>query len=184
MSPVKTSTKEINMDREIIQKYIEEYGKDIYSFCVYLTRSSEKADDLYQDTFLIAMEKGSIDEDQNPKAYLITIAANLWKNQKKKYAVRKQKANIIYFHDENLEQLDDGSESVEEKLVKEDEIQMVRNLVDKLPDKYRMVILMFYMEEMSLNEISDALKIPVGTVKSRLHQAKTRLKERMISYEE
>lgn len=33
------------MDREIVQKYIEEYGKDIYSFCVYLTRSSEKADD-------------------------------------------------------------------------------------------------------------------------------------------
>jgi len=46
-----------------------------------------------------------------------------------------------------------------------------------------MVILMFYMEEMSLNEISDALGIPVGTVKSRLHQAKSRLKERMISYE-
>ena len=61
---------------------------------------------------------------------------------------------------------------------------MVRNLVDKLPDKYRMVILMFYMEEMSLNEISDALKIPEGTVKSRLHQAKSRLKERMINYEE
>ncbi len=80
----------------------------LYSFCVYPARSSEKADDLCQDTFLIAMEKGSIYEDQNPKAYLITIAANLCKNQKNKYAVRKQKANIIYFHDENLEQLDDS----------------------------------------------------------------------------
>ena len=40
------------------------------------------------------------------------------------------------------------------------------------------------MEEMSLNEISDALKIPLGSVNSRLHQAKARLKERMIGYEE
>lgn len=171
------------MNHDLIKKYIENYGKEIYSFCVYLTRSSEKADDLYQDTFLVAMEKGEMDEDQNPKAYLITIATNLWRNQKKKYVVRKKKANIIYFQDENLEQLDDGSESMEDQMVKDDEIRAIRSLVNKLPDKLRIVILMYYMEEMSLVEISEALNIPIGTVKSRLHQAKTRLKERMIKYE-
>ena len=168
----------------MIKRLIEDYGKEIYSFCVYLTRSREKADDLYQDTFLVAMEKESIDENNNPKAYLITIATNLWRNQKKKYAIRKQKANVVYLNDENLERLDVDKESIEEKLVREDEVLLVRELVNKLPDKQRIAILMFYMEEMKLDEIAKALKIPLGTVKSRLNQAKSKLKERMNKYEE
>ena len=171
------------MDQDLMKKYIEDYGKDIYSFCVYLTGSRDKADDLYQQTFLTAIEKGSLDDTQNPKAYLIAIAVNLWKNQKKKYAVRNKKANIIYLETDNPEQLADGSESVEEQLIREEEKRLVRKLVDNLPDKLRIVILMFYMEEMSLLEISKALHIPVGTVKSRMHQAKSRLKERMSTYE-
>lgn len=171
------------MDQDLMKKYIVDYGKDIYSFCVYLTGGKDKADDLYQQTFLTAIEKGNLDETQNPKAYLITIAVNLWKNQKKKYAVRNKKANIIYLETDNPEQLADGSESVEEQLIREEEKRLVRKLVDSLPDKLRIVILMFYMEDMSLSEISKALHIPVGTVKSRIHQAKSRLKERMSKYE-
>ena len=84
---------------------------------------------------------------------------------------------------DNPEQLADGSESVEDQLIREEEIRLVRRLVDNLPDKLRIVILMFYMEDMSLAEIAEALHIPVGTVKSRIHQAKSRLKERMSKYE-
>ena len=84
---------------------------------------------------------------------------------------------------DNPEQLADGSESVEEQLIREEEKRLVRKLVDSLPDKLRIVILLFYMEDMSLLEISKALHIPLGTVKSRIHQAKSRLKERMSKYE-
>ena len=171
------------MNQNLMKKYIVDYGKDIYSFCVYLTGSRDKADDLYQQTFLTAIEKGNLDDTQNPKAYLIAITVNLWKNQKKKYAVRNKKANIIYFETDNPEQLADGSESVEEQLIREEEKRLVRNLVNNLPEKLRIVILMFYMEDMSLLEISKVLHIPVGTVKSRIHQAKSRLKERMSKYE-
>lgn len=171
------------MNQNLMKKYIVDYGKDIYSFCVYLTGSRDKADDLYQQTFLTAIEKGNLDDTQNPKAYLIAITVNLWKNQKKKYAVRNKKANIIYFETDNPEQLADGSESVEEQLIREEEKRLVRNLVNNLPEKLRIVILMFYMEDMSISEIAEALHIPVGTVKSRIHQAKSRLKERMSKYE-
>ena len=171
------------MDQDLMKKYIVDYGKDVYSFCVYLTGSRDKADDLYQQTFLTAIEKGNLDDSQNPKSYLIAIAVNLWKNQKKKYAVRNKKASIIYLEADNPEQLADGSESVEEQLIREEEKRLVRKLVDSLPNKLRIVILMFYMEDMSLLEISKVLHIPVGTVKSRIHQAKSRLKERMSKYE-
>ncbi len=171
------------MNSNSIEKYIEDYGKDVYSFCVYLTRNKEIADDLYQQTFLVAIEKDEIDGERSPKSYLISIAANLWNNHKRKYVWRKKKANIIYFQDENLEQLPEAGETVEEKIVKEDEIAVIRKLVNELPDKMRIVVLMFYMESMTVNEIASALKVPSGTVKSRLHEAKGRLKERMIDYE-
>ena len=64
------------MNQNLIKKYIVDYGKDIYSFCVYLTGSRDKADDLYQQTFLTAIEKGNLDDTQNPKAYLIAITVN------------------------------------------------------------------------------------------------------------
>ncbi len=171
------------MNSKKMEEYIEEYGKDVYSFCVYLTRSRQDADDLYQQTFLVAFEKNEIDETLKPVSYLLSIAANLWNNQKRKYLWRKKKANIIYFQEENLEQIAEDAQTVEEAMIKRDERELVRKLVDELPDKMRVVVLMHYMENMSMEEIAKALGIPAGTVKSRLHQAKARLKERMVGYE-
>lgn len=171
------------MNSVMLEKYINEYGKELYSFCVYLTRSRQYADDLYQDTFLVAIEKNELDEDRNPKSYLISIAVNLWNNQKRKYMWRNKKATIVYYQEENLEQLADNKETAEEQFIKKDEAETVRKLVDGLPDKMRMVILMYYMQDMSVEEIARALKIPAGTVKSRMHQAKARLKEGMVEYE-
>ncbi len=160
------------MNSKKMEEYIEEYGKDVYSFCVYLTRSRQDADDLYQQTFLVAFEKDEIDEAKKPVSYLLSIAANLWNNQKRKTMWRKKKANIIYFQEENLEQFAEDAETVEEALIRRTEREVVRREVDKLPDKMRVVILMYYMEQLSIDEIAKALGIPAGTVKSRLHQEK------------
>lgn len=164
--------------------YIEEYGKAVYSFCIYLTRNREDADDLYQQTFLTAIEKNEIDEDNNPRSYLISIAANIWKNRQRKEMWRRQKAEIVYFDDEdNNDEPVDGRGSAEDLAVKSEEISALRRYVLKLPYKLKVVVLMFYMEDMSMAEIAGALKIPVGTVKSRLNKAKKQLKEWMADYE-
>lgn len=167
------------MNREQIEKYIKEYGKDVYSFCTYLTRNREDADDLYQQTFLVAIQKEELDDDKNPKAYLVSIAANIWNNHKRKYLWRKKKADIIYWQSEDMMNIADDEPSTLDTIVKMDEKEMVRKLVDKLPEKMKIVILMHYMENMSVDEIAKALKIPTGTVKSRMHQAKSRLRERL-----
>lgn len=138
---------------------------------------------MYQQTFLVAVEKNEIDDSRNPRSYFISIAVNIWNNHKRKYLWRKKKANIIYLQDENLEQFTEGMETVEEQILIRDEMETVRKLVDDLPDKMRIVILMYYMENMSVDEIAEVLKIPSGTVKSRMHQAKNRLKERLMNDE-
>lgn len=171
------------MNSEKLEEYIKEYGKDVYSFCVYLTGNRQDADDLYQQTFLVAFEKNEIDETLKPVSYLLSIAANLRNNQKRKSLWRKKKANIIYFQEENLEQIAEDAETVEEELIRREESEIIRNEVDGLPDKMKVVVLMFYMQQLTIDEIAKALDIPAGTVKSRLHQAKARLKERMAGYE-
>ena len=69
--------------------------------------------------------------------------------------------------------------SVEDASIKNEKLQEVRRAVQSLPDKYRIVTLMFYMEELSMEEIGEALSIPVGTVKSRLHKAKRMLQNKL-----
>ena len=162
-----------------IEQIINEYGRQIYSFCVYITGDRDAADDLYQQTFLVVIEKDEIDADRNPKSYLLSVAVNLWNNQKRKYVWRRKKAAVVYYDDSDLEQLQDGTPSVEESVEHREEIERIRQTVQTLPDKLRIVILMHFMEELSVEEIAGILGIPAGTVKSRIHKAKRVLKERL-----
>ena len=167
------------MDSVIFEKYIELYGRDVYSFCLYMTRNKEDAEDLYQQTFLVAFEKNEINEGGNPKSYFITIASNIWNNVKRKRARRELNAGTAYLDDEEVELLADTGDSVEDEVISKDEKDKLRRLVSALPDKYRSVILMYYMEEMSVYDIASALRIPAGTVKSRMNKARKILKEKM-----
>ena len=67
-----------------LEQCISCYGKDIYSFCLHLTCDRQRADELYQDTFLKATEQYSkIRMDDNPKSYFLSIALRIWKNEKR-----------------------------------------------------------------------------------------------------
>ena len=167
------------MESNNIERYIQEYGKSVYSFCMYITKNKYDAEDIYQQTFLIAFQKNEIDSEKNPKSYLITIAANVWNNVIRKKTWRKEKADIVPIIEEELNNIPDSNKSPEERVVQSEEETQIRKLVVSLPDKLRAVILMYYMEDMSINEIAAALGIPAGTVKSRMNKAKKMLKEKM-----
>lgn len=182
-NPIMTSNMGRDMHSDIFEKYIETYGTDIYSFCVYLTKNKNDAEDLFQQTFLTAVEKDEIEEVENPKSYFISIAVNLWNNQKRKFLWRKKKADIVCFQGGNLEQLADYEKTVEEQVLRQEEIETVRKCIMGLPDKMRIVILLYYRENLTIDEIALLLKIPSGTVKSRMHQAKNKIRERLIKDE-
>lgn len=167
-----------------LEQLIAEYGGDIYSFCCCLTGSRQEADDLYQETFLRAVEKKNIlDAAGNPKSYLLSVAARLWKNQRRKAAWRKRIADV---EPAGMEQAGNAVEGIEEnsperQLVREEARMAVRNAVDMLPDKMKVTVLLYYMEERSVEQIADILGIPRGTVKSRLHQAR-KILEKELEY--
>lgn len=165
-----------------LEQCIAEYGADIYSFCCYLTGSRQEADDLYQETFLRAVEKQKVlDAEENPKSYLLSIAVLLWKNQRRKAAWRKRIADIQQagYAEAETHLQENGDDSPESRMMKKEMQKEVRNAVDRLPDKMKVTVLLFYMEERSVEQIAGILHIPRGTVKSRLHQARRILKREL-----
>jgi len=161
-----------------LEKCIELYGKDIFAFCRQLTYSRQEAEELYQDTFLKAMELlYKIKLEDNPKSYLLSITLRLWKNSKRKYARRRQIAGMESL--ENERDLEKGGYSLEEEVLSKEREREVRVAVGQLEDKYRMPVYLYYMEGLTVPEIAGILKIPKGTVKSRLYQARKLLRKEL-----
>jgi len=170
-----------NMD---IDSLLMLYGKDVYGFCLRLAENKENADDLYQDTFLKALElTNRIDKSKNPKCFLVSIAVGLWKNKRRKYARRKRIAPEVELNDEiggSIPCAD--TPTPEEIVISRERCELIRNEANKLSDRLRIPLYMYYTAGMSVEDIASALKIPQGTVKSRLCKARKILKNVLEGY--
>lgn len=161
------------MNQEELEAYIQTYGKDLYSFCCSMTHNRQEADDLYQDTFLKLYEiKDDVVIEKNPKSFLMSLSVNLYRNYKRKLSIRQKIVGIGLSLEENAVDIPSGEKMTEERIVEQEVCRIVRQTVKKLPDKYKLPILLFYMEDLAVTDISQILELPEGTVKSRIHRAK------------
>lgn len=168
------------MKQEELENYICTYGKDLYSFCCCVTRNRQEADDLYQDTFLKLYElSDSLVILTNPKSYLMGVALNLYRNYKRKLSVRQRITGGRVSVDEIAESLPLEGQGTEELILSREECHVVRKAVAKLSDKYRLPILLYYMEEFSQAEIAAMLQLSESAVKTRIHRAKQLLREEL-----
>ena len=166
-----TETAEINQisTRYTFTELVDKYGDSIYRFCRSLTYSKEDADDLFQETFLKILEQpDKINNSGNPRSFLFSTALYIWKSWKRRYARRNRLAPV--------ESLDNnaniGVNTTEEDYIALEEIKTTQKLVAALPEKFRIPVILYYTAEMSVSDIAAALKIPEGTVKSRLFTAR------------
>lgn len=170
------------MNYSEFEQTVQMYGKDILRFCRMKTGNIEEGDELYQDTMLKLLEKiEGLDSQQNIKGYAISVSILLWKNKKRKFA-RRFRALPMESLEELQEQgvgINEEGRSLEEDVLHKKEIEMVQNLIRKLPEKYSMPLYMFYSANMQINEIAQVLKIPEGTVKSRMRKGKQILKKEL-----
>jgi len=151
---------------------VDIYSEPIWRFCRSLTYSKEDAEDLFQETFLKAFEQlQKVNTSDNPKNFLFSTALYIWKSRKRKYARRNRLAPTQSLDDEITRDTHSDTNTEDSILAKED-TRIVRGLVDALPDKFKIPIVLYYTVEMSITDIGTSLKLPVGTVKSRLYKAR------------
>jgi len=169
------------MNRMELENCMERYGNDLLSFCRYLTKNKEEAEDLCQDTFVKGYELSErIGSGVQTKQFFLSIAVRLWKNRKRQYAWRRRIIEERVIPEAVFEM--DAAESEgtpEQEAILEETRAVIRECVDSLPEKMRLTVLLYYMEELKEKEIAEVLGLPEGTVKSRLHRAKTMLSEKL-----
>ena len=160
--------KESHVTKQKCDEFVLAHGRDILWFCRMTAGNAHEGDELYQDTMLTLLEHlDRLDEKNNSKSYALSVAIRLWKNRRRKFAWRMRIA------------------PPEVQVLQEETIHEVQKLVQQLPEKYRLVVYLYYSADMKLTEIAECLHLSVNTVKTRLRKAKSLLKEKLevIGYE-
>lgn len=165
------------MNADEVDKLIDKYGTDIYQFCVKLCGNKPDTEDLYQQTFLRAMEIDiSIKWDENPKSFLFSITNGIWKNNISKQSRRDRIAPSIAI-DECSENLLADAEDIEKGVITKIQNKELRDVIQLLPEKFRVPIILYYSFETPLDEIAKITSVPKGTIKSRLHKGRNLIKK-------
>jgi RNA polymerase sigma-70 factor (ECF subfamily) len=162
-----------------LEKCINEFGTEIYRFCMKLCADKANADDLYQQTFLKALESSmELDWEQNPKALFFSFAYNLWKSEQRKNARRSALVPCVSFDDADEVLLRSG-ENIEENIFRQELIRETKKIIAGLPEKIRTPLTLYYLFEQPVDEIAREIKKPPGTIKSRLFKGRSLIKKRL-----
>ena len=155
----------------MIDQYIRQYGKRLYGLCLTLCTNSFDADDLYQDTWLKAVKNISqYDESREFEPWLTRICVNTYRNR-----LRRIVKSPIFDAFLNGEGKTAAMESV--AAPEAEDYSQLHEAIDRLPEKLRVTVILFYFRDMDIEQTAHALNIPPGTVKSRLSKARKLLKE-------
>jgi len=160
-----------NGTRENFKKYLLPHSEVMYRVAFRLCKNSQGAEDLVQETYYLALKKfHQLKDPERSKYWLFAILRNVFlKDIEKNKDVVEVEFDLVCHSLRNNTHLE--SEFLENELKK-----TVRSALDKLDPKLREPIRLFYFEGHSYQDISRFLKIPIGTVMSRIARAKVHLK--------
>lgn len=168
-------------NEDAFEELYQRFHKLAYFFANKVCKNEADAKDAVQDSFVeIHRSIHTLKENAYFKAWMYKIVVS-----KCKKIFRKNKYVTNDFENEIMvnELKEDRMEYIPEASMHFHSDQDILNcFIDRLPSAQRSMIVLFYLEQMSINEISEILELPVGTVKSRLSYARTYLKKELTSY--
>jgi RNA polymerase sigma-70 factor, ECF subfamily len=169
-------------DQSAYGEIVEIYKDKVFQLCYRILGNRHEAEDMAQEAFIRAyVNISSFNIDLKFSTWLYRIATNLCIDR-----IRKKKPD--YYLDAEVSGTDGltmYSQVASDTVLPEDEVESlelqetIQREITKLPEKYRSVIVLKYIEELSLNEISEILDIPLGTVKTRIHRGREALRHQL-----
>ena len=171
-------------DRANFERDALAHAHRLYSAALRMTRNPADAEDLVQETFLKAYRGyDKFTEGTNLKAWLYRILTNTFinryrKQQRRPHEVELDEVEHLYMY-RRLAPAETRrvSRSAEDEVFEALEGADVRRAIDKLPEPYRMPVLLAGLEGFSYKETAAMLDIPIGTVMSRLHRGRKALQK-------
>lgn len=169
-------------DQNAYAEIIEIYKDKVFQLAYRMLGNRHEAEDISQEAFIRAyVNIHSYNINLKFSTWLYRIATNLCIDR-----IRKKKPD--YYLDAEIagtegltmySQIPDQSPLPDEDIESLELQDTIQREISKLPDKYRSVIVLKYIEELSLNEISDILDLPLGTVKTRIHRGREALRKQL-----
>lgn len=148
-----------------VEVIMKKYGDMVYQLALSQTKNKANAEDVFQEVFLKLIEKNiDFESEEHLKALLIRMTVNKCKDLWKSAWFRYTKSYEI-------------SEDTRSYPMEEEKNSEIYQSVLSLPEKYRVIIHLFYYENMSIEEIGNSLSMKYGTVASKLSRARKLLKE-------
>jgi RNA polymerase sigma-70 factor, ECF subfamily len=166
---------------------VERYRDYVYTIAVRIVGGDEDAEDVAQEAFVRAYRAlPRFRGDSKFSSWLYRIATNRALTHLKRRKRRAVTVDIDAGPHVEAHALDDGSaeeRSPEARIRGEEFSRAVREAVAELPEQYRVVVTLFYLEERSYKEVAATLGIPMGTLKTHLHRARALLREVLVKRE-
>ncbi|MGP7819751.1 RNA polymerase sigma factor SigW [Niallia sp. 01092] len=169
-------------DQNAFGEIIEIYKDKVFQICFRMLGNRHEAEDMAQEAFIRAYVNISrFNIELKFSTWLYRIATNLCIDR-----IRKKKPD--YYLDAEVpgtEGLNMYSQLAANTRLPEEDVEslelqaLIQREISKLPEKYRAVIVLKYIEELSLNEISEILELPLGTVKTRIHRGREALRKQL-----
>jgi len=151
-------------DSEMFSLLIDRYEPKLWRYVRYLIKDDNKTTDIVQDSFIKAyVNLNSFKKDKKFSSWIYRIAHN-------------EAVNIIKRHSKDVSMPEDFDFKSDEDIEKNFEIkeigEEIQECLGKIPLIYSEALELFFLEEKSYEEISDILRIPMGTVATRINRAK------------
>ncbi len=159
---------------------VNRYKDQLLNFAYRFLGNMEEAEDVVQETFLrIFRNKHAYRQIAKFSTWVYTIAGNLAKTELRKRKRRK----YVYISDMGFDDKDFEIEDVNadterevDSMIKEKYIQKA---IDELPARFRQVILLVDVQELPYEEVSAIMRVPLGTIKSRVNRARLKLQDKL-----
>ena len=170
-------------EEEALAELYDLYNRLLYGLIISIVKKREEAEDVLQEVFITIWEKAStFNEDKgNVYSWIITLTRNkaIDRIRSKGYKTQQKASQDVDAPEFSLE--GDNFDPLETTIFS-DRTELVRKALTEIPDKQSEVLKIAYYSGMTQQEISDKLKIPLGTVKTRMRQGMLKLKDILGEY--
>ena len=172
-------------DVKAFEELVGRYENKVFRLAIKLTRNETLAEEVLQEVFLRVYEKLYTFRGESAfSSWLYRIAANVCFAK-----LNVEKKHIHTDLDDEMSQIEIGgmgsdqpAETPDQALLSEEAQRLISEAIDKLPDDFRVVVLLRDVEGLSNEEVARILGLTVPAVKSRLHRARLTLRKKLAGY--
>ena len=158
----------------VVERLIEDYGQDVLKIAYLYVKDQQLAEDIFQEVFYKVMKNyHKFEHLSSEKTWLIRITINTCKDLLRTSWLRR----VTTFG--TLEEQNQTQHEQPFDMTQSESNNELYEMIMKLPQRYKEVILLFYYEDFSYDEMAKILNIPKGTVQSRLARGREKLKKMM-----